>query len=36
MPPPLSEDKKSVSVSFTSYNNLGHLMSDEQTGANIR
>jgi len=32
----ISEDKKSVSVSFTSYNNLGQLMSDEHTGANIR
>ena len=32
----ISEDNKSVSVSFTSYNNLGHLMSDDQTGAYIR
>ena len=33
---PVSEDKKSVSVSFTRYNNLGQLMSDTNTGANIR
>ena len=32
----ISEDNKTVSVSFTRYNNLGQMMSDKHTGANIR
>ena len=32
----ISPDNKTVSVSFTRYNNLGKMMSDKHTGANIR
>jgi len=32
----ISHNNQTVSVSFTSYNNLGQMMSDSKTGANIR